>query len=158
MGELTMVSGLALVTTIVGCGLLLCISECVHQGNGQQPQAQSVSTPPVLVHVVGGTAPPALDVSSCVSNVVSVSSRWATDVLKRELTSVPQELSAYGRKLSFRKDTIGRDVVDVEFFRVDKYPDWRAPRPWIMGGFPFYFRVTIDIADMFIVKGYTDSM
>jgi len=109
------------------------------------------------VHVVVETLPSELDVGNCVSNLLSVSSRWATGILGNSTAGSVVSLSAYGRKISFRSDAVG-NVADVEFFMVDKYPDWRMPRPWIMGGFPYYFRVTISMRNMSVVKGYTDSM
>lgn len=144
--------------TSAGFGILfLGMAECVPQSNGQTKQEFSPLAHNPFVHVVEDTVPSGDDLSRCVSNILSVSSAWATERLSAKPTEGANLLSAYGRKISFRHDVIGR-VADVEFFRVDRYPDWRMPRPWIMGGFPYYFRVTVDISNMSVVKGYAESM
>lgn len=146
------------VSVLGGCLFILLASGCVYQIEGQKTEEELAPVQGSLVYVVEGTAPPTVDVGECVPGLVSVSSDWAMGVLRRSSLSQGLELSAYGRKMSFRRDMVGRDVVDVEFFRVDRYPDWRTPRPWIMGGFPYYFRVTISVQDMSVLKGNASPM
>ena len=145
------------VDLVLSC-LCYIVLGCAQAGSPKVDLLPTVNTSDRMVYVVTETAPVTLDVQNSISDILSVSAGWATNILARNSIYTENWMSVYGRKVSFRKDREGREVVDVEYFNIEMYPDWKSPRPWIVGGFPFYFRVTLDAANKSVLKGYLNTM
>ncbi len=131
---------------------------CVGQQFEQEASNIYQDTPEPMVYVVKETIPYSINLDNILPKLLSVSADWFYRKIQINEDSVTTNtLSEYGRKISFRKEPIGY-VADIEFFQIHEYPNWKSPRPWISGGFPYYFRLIISTDDLSVLDSYTSRM
>ena len=80
-----------------------------------------------------------------------VALKYARDVLKVDEEVLGRVVSKF-----YCREKDGRKIASIDFFDEKVFPE--DQRQAMMGGFPHYFTIDIDISDMTVVKHYASPM